>query len=126
MEFASSPLVVAFAVVVTLWPIVFLAAVAFHAFARRWRRLGQVAMLLPLWMVASSIGLVQVPPFIAALAAPSPTRHLFTAGTASAFALCCAILAWALLLRSFSGHGAARSDDDPSRRRPVAARDKEA
>ncbi|MBI5719673.1 MAG: hypothetical protein HZC37_18545 [Burkholderiales bacterium] len=110
MDLAASPLLIAFVVIVTLWPIVFLGAVAFHSFARRWRRAGQVALLLPLWMIAASIGLVQVPPFIAALAAPSPTRSLVIAGTASAFALCCAILAWALLLRSFGGLGPSRPD----------------
>lgn len=110
MPSPSSLLILALTVVMTLWPIAFLAAVAYHAFARRWRRVGQAALLLPLWSVAASVGLVQMPRLMAALDAPALTRNLVYAGTAIAFALCCAVLAWALLLRSFGARDAPVSD----------------
>lgn len=100
MEFASAALAVSFAAFLGLWPFVFLLAVIRHAVGRRWQRVGQVAFLLPLWMVAASIGLVQLTPFLAALNAP-PSRSPFVATAAIWFALCCAAVAWALLIRSF-------------------------
>ena len=109
MPSTSFLLVLALAAIVTLWPPVFLGAVAYHAFAKRWRRVGQVALLLPLWTVAASIGLVQMPRLIAALDAPAPTRNLVYAGTAVAIALCCAALAWALLIRAFGGQASSAS-----------------
>ena len=112
---ALSPLAIAFAAIVALWPVAFVVAIAYHSLVRRWRRVGQVALLFPLWSVAASVGLVhmglvQMPSFLAALVAPSVTRNLFTAGAAIAVALSCAVLAWALLLRSLGGQAPVRTD----------------
>jgi len=107
---ASSPLVVVFAAIVALWPVAFIFALAYHSLAKHWRRVGQLALLFPLWSVAASVGLVQMPPLLAALSAPSLTRNLFTAGTAIAVALSCAVLAWALLIRSFGSQAPTRTD----------------
>ncbi len=100
MQFASSALVIAFAAFLALWPVAFLVVILLHAFARRWRRVGQVAFLLPLWTIAASVGLIQLAPLIEALDAPAPGRSPFIAVLAVGFALCCAAVAWALLIRS--------------------------
>jgi hypothetical protein len=113
MQFASSALVMFFAALLALWPLVFLVAVLRHLFAKRWRRVGQVALLLPLWTIAASVGLVQLGPFMAALDAPSPPRSPFMAVTAIGFALCCAAVAWGLLIRSFGGEPSLRPGQEP-------------
>lgn len=101
MQFASSALVILFTAVLALWPVAFLVAVVLHGLAKRWRRVGHVALLLPLWTIAASIGLTQLEPFTAALTAPSQGRSPVMPVVAVAFALCCAAVAWALLIRSF-------------------------
>lgn len=101
MEFASAALAVFIAAFLGLWPFVFLLAVVRHALGKRWQRVGQVAFLLPLWTIAASIGLVKLAPFLAALNDPAPSRSPFVATAAIGFALCCAAVAWALLIRSF-------------------------
>jgi hypothetical protein len=101
MQLASSALAVAFAAVLALWPVAFLAAVLMHAFARRWKRVGQVAFLLPLWTIAASVGLMQLTPFVAALNASPQGRSPVVPIVAVVFAMCCAAVAWALLLRAF-------------------------
>ena len=60
-----------------------------------------MAFLLPLWTIAASVGLTQLAPFIAAFEGPSQGRSPFIPVVAVGFALCCAALAWALLIRSF-------------------------
>jgi hypothetical protein len=101
MQIASSALVALFTAFLALWPIAFLVAVVLHGVAGRWRRVGQVALLLPVWTIAASVGLTQLAPFMAALNAPAPGRSPVMPVVAVAFALCCAAVAWALLIRSF-------------------------
>lgn len=99
----SAPFVIAvvFSAFLALWPIAFVAALVQHAWARRWARVGQLALLLPLWTVAASIGLVQFPRLLAALGGSEPGRW-GVAFAAVVLALCCGAVAWALLLRSFA------------------------
>ena len=121
MQLASTFLVMAFVAIVTLWPIALVVAVAYHSLAKRWRRVGQVALLLPVWTVAASVGLLQMPRLMAALEAPSRTPTLVTAGTAIGFALCCAALAWGLLIRSFGGQASSGADQPLlARQQPLA------
>ena len=103
MQFAPSALVIAFAAFLALWPVAFVVVLLLHAFAKRWRRVGQVAFLLPLWTIAASVGLTQLAPFIAAIDALPKGRSPFIPVVAVGLALCCAAVAWALLIRSF-GH----------------------
>lgn len=98
---ATHALILACAAVLALWPAAFLVAAALHGFARRWRHVGQIAWLLPLWSIAASIGLVQFPRLLKAIETPAPPGPTLVAITAAIFALCCAGVAWALLLRSF-------------------------
>jgi hypothetical protein len=109
MQFPLSPLVIAFVAVLALWPLAFLVAAACHVFAKRWQRVSRVAWLLPLWMLAASIGLLQLPSLLAALDASSPPRSPIMPAVAIAFSLFCAILAWALLFASFGGRGSSPS-----------------
>ncbi len=117
MQIALSILVLSFVVVVGLWPLACLAAVVHHAISRRWRELGQVALLLPLWTIAASVGAIQLAPLLdRAAAAGSPSATL-VAATGVGVAVCLAAVAWLLLVRSFSRR---RSTDNAglSRRSP--------
>lgn len=96
-------LAVVFSAFLALWPLAFVAGLVWHGWARRWRAVGQLALLLPLWCVAASIGLMQGPRLTqmlteGAAAVPRPGMAI----AAVVFSLCFAALAWALLLRSFS------------------------
>jgi hypothetical protein len=113
MQFTPSALAIAFAAFLALWPVAFVVIVVIHAAARRWRRVGQVAFLVPLWTIAASVGLTQLAPLIAAFDALPKGRTPFIPVVAVGVALCCGAVAWALLLRSFehrspsaSGQGA--------------------
>jgi hypothetical protein len=110
MQTASQAALIVFAAFLGSWPVVCLVALLHHALAKRWRRVGQVALLLPLWMTAASLGLVQVAPIIASLDAPTPVRSPVVAVAAIACTLFLAALAWGLLVRSFGG--ARRPDGD--------------
>ena len=100
MQFAHSGLAIAVTAFLALWPVTFLVVLVVHAFAKRWRLLGQVAFLLPLWTIAASVALTQLAPFIAAIDALPKGRSPVTPIVAMVFALCCASVAWALLIRS--------------------------
>lgn len=103
MQSASHAILILFTAVLGLWPVVFILALLQHLLAKRWRRVGQVALLLPIWTMAASVGLTQVAPFVAALDAPPQIRNpLFTAA-AIGLTLFFAALAWGLLVRSFGG-----------------------
>jgi hypothetical protein len=91
-------LAIAFAALLALWPVALVAVAGRHALARRWRRVGQVAWLLPVWMIAASIGLTQLAPVLKALDTGAPLQRPLLAGLALVVALCCAGLAWALLV----------------------------
>lgn len=98
----SNALVIVFSAVLALWPVAFVAGGVWHALAGRWRALGRLAMLLPLWCVAASIGLTQGPRVIALVNdGPAAITRPGLAIAAVVFSLCFAALAWALLLRSF-------------------------
>jgi hypothetical protein len=101
MMLALSALAILFAAFLALWPIAFVVVAVRHAFAKQWRRLGQVAFLLPLWTLAASVGLTQLAPLVTALGAPTQGRSPFVPVVAIVFALACAAIAWALLVRSF-------------------------
>ena len=101
MNIAIFLLVAVFAVLMALWPVVWLVAVIRHAVARHWRRVGHVALLLPLWTIAASIGAVKLPPLLAARSAAELSPRLVVAATSIAVAVCIAVLTWMLLARSF-------------------------
>lgn len=101
MQFALSLLVLLFIVLVGLWPLACLAVAVRHAIARRWRRVGQVALLLPLWTIAASVGAMKLGPLRAARATVHAPDQLLLAATGVAVAVCLAAAAWLLLARSF-------------------------
>lgn len=95
-------LVIVFSAFLALWPLVFLAGAVWHALARRWQAVARLALLLPLWCVAASIGLMQGPRVITLVnEGPAAITRPGMAIAATVFALSFAGLAWALLLRSF-------------------------
>lgn len=100
MQVASHAFLLFLAVLLGLWPVALVATLLRHALARRWWRVGQAALLLPLWTTAASVGLTQVVPFIAALDAQAPVRSPFIAVAAIACTLFFACLAWGLLVAS--------------------------
>jgi hypothetical protein len=108
MEILLSALATTFAVVLALWPIVLLIAVVRHSLARRWRQVGKLALLLPLWMMAASLGLRQVVPLFMAVGSESLPRSPFFGVVATGVAVFCALLAWGLLLHSFGARSASQ------------------
>jgi hypothetical protein len=105
-----SALILLFAGLLALWPVAFLLAVLHHSFARRWKRIGQIALLLPLWTIAASVGLLQLAPFLAKADSPllrSPDPFVAAAGLG--FSACCAACAWWLLVRSLGGQSSPTS-----------------
>jgi hypothetical protein len=109
MQLSLSLPVMAFVAVLALWPLAFVVSVACHVLAKRWQRVSRVAWLVPLWMLAASIGLLQLPSLLAALDASSPPRSPILPAVAIGFSLFCAILAWALLFGSFGSRGSSQS-----------------
>jgi hypothetical protein len=100
MPSTASVLIFVFTAILALWPVACLLAAAHHAWRTLWRRLGLLALLLPLCTIAVSIGRWQLAPFMAPPAAPRPSLFLVAPGIG--LALCCAVAAWWLLLRTFS------------------------
>lgn len=100
MQLASLTLLILLAVFLGLWPLGFVLALLRHSLAKRWRRVGQVALLLPVWTTAASLGLTQVAPLIAALDAVPEARNPFVTVAAVGLTLFFAALAWGLLVRS--------------------------
>ena len=100
-SFALSALVFLFAALMGLWPLAWLFVVVRHSLSRRWRRVGQVALLLPLWTIAASVGAVQFARLLAARDAAAASPNLLIAATSIGVALCVATVAWLLLIRSF-------------------------
>jgi uncharacterized membrane protein len=105
---AQSALVVLFALPMALWPLLWLFALGRHALRGRRRRMMQVALLLPLWTVAASIGAIQLPVLLAALQATPPSPRWWIAATSVGVAACIAVLAWLLLVRSWGAEPAKR------------------
>jgi hypothetical protein len=120
MPFPLSPLAVVFAAVLGLWPFAFVAVVAWHLVGRRWRRIGRLGWLVPLWMLAASVGLLQLPSLLAALDAAAPPRSPILPAVAMAFSLFCAVLAWALLVGSFGSSGRVERSGRRDPPRPAA------
>lgn len=108
MEVLLSSLATAFAVVLALWPIVLLVAVVRHSLGGRWRQVGKLALLLPLWMMAASLGLRQAVPLFMAVGSESLPRSPFFGVIATGVAVFFALLAWGLLLHSFGARSASR------------------
>lgn len=101
MQAAVSAMGVVFVALVALWPLAWLAAIVRHAMHKRWKPIGQLALLLPLWTIAASVGAVQLGPLLKAVEAAQPSPSLVVRGTGLAVAVCIAVVAWLLLLRSF-------------------------
>ena len=100
MHHAFSALVIIFAGFVSLWPLAWLIAVIRHALSKQWVRLGQVALLLPLWAVAASVSALQLARLFAVTdAKPSPS--VWAAVASIGVGACVATVAWLLLFRSF-------------------------
>src|SRR6185436_21104075 len=104
MQSASLVLVVLFSAFLALWPAAFLVVGALHALAKRWRRLGQIALLLPVWSISASIGLIQFPRLLNAFEPSAQPALSLGSVMAVVFALCCAAVVWALLVRSWRPH----------------------
>ena len=65
-----------------------------------WQRAGKVALLLPLWTIAASIGAVQLGGLLAPLS-ETPSPRPLVAATSISIAFLLAVMAWALLVASF-------------------------
>lgn len=102
MQTVTLALVVLFSAFLALWPAAFLVAAGLHSFARRWQRLRRIAWLVPVWTIAASIGLMQLPRLLNGWAQADRPGPTLIAITAIVLAMCCAGVAWALLLRSFA------------------------
>src|SRR5436190_20659625 len=111
MPFDPSLLVIPFAVFVGLWPIAFLGVLLRHSLAREWHRVGRIALLLPLWTVAASVGLRQLAPYIAEPSAAHALPSPFITAAGVGFAACCVAAGWWLLLRSFGGPSRPAAND---------------
>jgi hypothetical protein len=98
---ALSAILLLFVLPMALWPVVWLFALVRHGLAGRRRRLVQLALLLPFWTVAASVGAIQIPALLAALQATPPSPRWWIAATSVGVAACFAALAWLLLIRSF-------------------------
>ena len=102
MNTALFVLVVLFFSLVALWPVVWVVALIRRLLSRQWQRVGQLALLLPLWTVAASIGAVKLGPLLAAQNAADSSPSLVIAATSLGVAVSVAVVAWLLLARSFS------------------------
>ncbi len=106
MNEALPVLLLLFALLLAVWPLAWLGAMLPHALARRWRRVGELALLIPLWSVAATIALAQLAPWYAARDIGQATAEAPPVGAALGLAAGCAAAAWWLLLRSFrTGRG---------------------
>lgn len=101
MRLALSTLVMLYAFAMALWPLAWLVALVRQSLAKRWRRAAQLAMLLPLWTIAASIGVVQLPSLRAVPEAAPSSPRVLVAVTSIGVAACFGAVAWLLLLRSF-------------------------
>ena len=102
MHIAASALLFTYALLTGIWPLVWLFAIARQAIARHWPSVVRLALLLPLWTVAVSVGGLQVHSLLAAAidsAAAQTSPRPVLAATAMLVALCAAVVAWLLLLR---------------------------
>jgi hypothetical protein len=108
MEVLLSALATAFVLMLALWPLVLLVAVVRHALAGRWKQVGKLALLLPLWMIAASLGLRQAVPLFMAVGSESLPRSPFYGVVATGIAVFFALLAWGLLLHSFGARSVRR------------------
>jgi hypothetical protein len=88
MRFALLAMIVLFSVPMALWPILWLFVLTRHALSKRWRHVGKVALLLPLWTIAASLGAIQFPRLLAALNAEKSPPSLLVAAVAIAVAIC--------------------------------------
>ena len=114
MQTAAALSVVFFSAFLALWPVAFLVVAALHAIAKRWGRVGQLVLLVPVWSIAASIGLAQFPRLLSLVEPSAQSSASFGSIAAVIFALACAAIAWALLVRSLgerssSGHSNAAS-----------------
>ena len=101
MNTALLALLALFVAVVALWPVVWVAAIIRLLLSRQWQRLGRLALLLPLWTVAASIGAVKFGLLFASKDAANFSPPLVIAATSIGIAMCFAVVAWLLLVRSF-------------------------
>ena len=109
MQTAALVSVVVFSAFLALWPVAFLVAAVLHAVAKRWHRVGQVALLLPVWSISASIGLIQFPRLLSVFEPSAQSGASLGSVAAVVLALCCAAIAWALLVRSFGAPSAVAS-----------------
>ena len=107
MQTAAPILVIVFSAFLALWPVAFLGVALRHAVTKRWRSVGQVALLVPVWSISASIGLIQFPRLLGMFESSAQPGASLGSIAAVVFALCCAAIAWALLVRSFGERAAA-------------------
>ena len=113
MNTALLALLALFVAVVALWPVVWVAAIIRLLLSRQWQRLGRLALLLPLWTVAASIGAVKFGLLFAAQDAADFSPPLVVAATSIGIAMCFAVVAWLLLVRSFRLDQAQPASEQP-------------
>jgi hypothetical protein len=112
MRFAISALIVVFTVPMALWPFGWLIVLVRHAMARQWQRVGKVALLLPLWTIAASIGAVQLGGLLAPLSESAASPRPLIAATSISIAFLLAVMAWGLLVASFRSSASPSASDN--------------
>ena len=114
------PFAILIAASVALWPVACLFAVVHHLFTKQWRRVGALALLIPLWAISPLVILVGLGPYI-----PAPDAQEPSSGAHSALSLgigaFCAVGAWWLLLRTFRRKQLNRQPHSPPHESPYEA-----
>lgn len=103
MNIVAAALLLLYVVLAGAWPLLWVYALARHALARRWPPTIRVALTLPLWTVAVSVGGLQVQTLMLAAsgtALPQASPRPVLAATAMLVALCANVVAWLLLWRA--------------------------
>lgn len=100
MQSAPSFFVILFALFLALWPVACLIAALQLSITKQWRRLGQLGLLLPLWTIAASVGLMQVTPFLSTSGATDAVASPLLAAAGVGLSMGLGVAAWWLLYRS--------------------------
>ncbi|WP_418314941.1 hypothetical protein [Piscinibacter sakaiensis] len=103
MSIVAAALLLLYVVLAGAWPLLWIYALARHALARRWQSVTRIALTLPLWTVAVSVGGLQVHTLMltaSATALPHESPRPVLAATAMLVALCANVVAWLLLWRA--------------------------
>ncbi len=108
------PFVMVITVLVALWPVACSVATLWQVFAKRWRHVALLSLLVPLWAIAPLALISELAASIPAPDAPEPSSAIHSA-LMLGLAACCAFGSWCLLIRSFRNHPTLRNSLQGSR-----------